>query len=116
MDYGHGGVCKLNKFKHFNLLPQNHSRVLRDIESEQHPSSVRHGICQPSTSNDHKCAPGLTNSSTITGVIISCKLSPDPRSRYIFKFNVLVQDGVSLSQRDLFGSVLIRGEYVILKI
>ena len=23
--------------------------------------------CQPSTSNDHKCAPGLTNSNTITG-------------------------------------------------
>ena len=37
------------------------------IHEEQHPSSVRHGICQPSTSNDHKCAPGLTNSNTITG-------------------------------------------------
>ena len=50
------------------------------IPEKQHPSSVRHGICQPSTSNDHKCAPGVTNSYTITDGLfqaVSFRLTQD---------------------------------------
>ena len=38
MDYGHGGVCISNISIYYLRIMQE--RVLRTIESEQHPSSV----------------------------------------------------------------------------